>query len=538
MTSVNVQESCRKCNVEGAQSICNICKKAVYCDDICGAEDWEEHIAECNVVSVGEHVDFIMAPEGFRVDEETPDYVVQCPNPEGTAMVEYALSEIGLRQGEKDVFFPSKEKKKGVGGVSLDFKNKAIGITYGFSITVTDFNTNDLVDTLVVRGLDLKKDIVVGTRRSGVENEVVLTPDVKAAVKKDSGANLIDFDTSKSLVLTIQLFQNKQMGSEIVQKVVFDAKALLPPGKIFSGDNAIKRGGSRLRTFFRSFRTKNRGEVSSTKYNSKMQGSIDDVKIAMVFVKGKDYTNATLYDIYFKIPPRLFRRGEWADLNPDSQPVEDFPAEALVRQKMKADPYDLVDVTDLCIDLEDRIEALGDLIGEEQSETYKREYLKHLSRAKHYLSVLKPHQAQLQAGIGSEFEPEYKVLTTIDAVQEMEHIDAFFSVSVKKEKKKELERSRGSNLRTLIKTANLTVKQGAPKVYEGKFGKIKSFGSKTKRRARGYRKKFKGRLLALQELIQQRRNDQPPKDISDWPMPQDVQDTLDMISEALFTSTA
>lgn len=426
-----------------------------------------------------------------------------------------------------------------MGGVALDFKNKAIGTTYGFSIVVTDFNTNELKDTLVLRNLDLKKDVAVGTRRSGVQNEVVLTPDLKAAVKASADANLIDIDTNKSLVFTFQLFQNKQMGSEIMQKVVFEAKALLPPGKIFTGDNSLKKGGRRLRTFFRSFRTKTRGDVASAQFKSKMQGSIDDVKVAMVFIKDKDYTNATLDDIYFKIPPRLFRQGEWSDINPDAQPVEDFPAtEALVKETIKTDPYDLVDVTALCLDLEDRIEVLGDLIGEEQSESYKREYMKHLSRAKHYLSVLKPHQSQLQAGIGAEFEADYKVLTTIEAAQELEHIDAFFSVSVNAEKKKELKRSGRSNLRTLVRSAKQVVAQGDPEAYEGKFGRIKDAGRKIGRRARGFKKKFKGRLLAFQELIQNRQNEQAPPGISDWPTVQDVQDTLDMISDALLKTSA
>ena len=164
--------------------------------------------------------------------------------------------------------------------------------------------------------------------------------------------------------------------------------------------------------------------------------------------------------------------------------------------------------------------------------------MRHLSRAKHYLTTLKPHQAQLQAGIGSEYQANYKVMTTINAVQELEHIDAFFSVSVRAEKKKELKRSERSNLRTLVRGAKMTIAQGDPKTFVGKFGSVKGFASKVARRGRGFKKKFKGRLLAFQELIQRRQNDQAPPGITDWPTVQDVQDTLDAISDALLTTTA
>jgi hypothetical protein len=499
---------------------------------LCGAEDWDEHLRECNVAMVDQHIDFILVPEGYEMSDGAPDFVVQCPNPEGTATIEYALSEIGLQEDSKDVFFPSKELKSRAKGVALDFSNKDIGTEYGFSITVTDFNDNTVQDQLVLRGLDLQKDSrPTGRRSRGIKNEIVLKPNLKAAVSATPDANLIDIDTTKSLVFVFQLFQNKRDGNEIMQKVVFNARGIMPPGAIFTRGNAL---GSTGRRFFTTIFTKKKDSVS-TPYQTKMQGSLNDVKIAMVFIKDKDRTDATLEDIYFKVPPADFRQGKWDNLNAD---LEESQAAIPTPIESKVDPYNLIDVTDLCFDLEERIEALGDLIRNEELETYKREYIRNQSRAKHYLTILKPHQADLQAGIGDEFEADYKVLTTISAAQKLEHIDAFFSVSVKAERKKEMKRSGRSNLRTLIKSAKTTIAQGNPKVFAGKFGAVKEFSSRVTRRGRGFRKKFKGRLLAFQDLIHSKKNDQAPPGVSDWPSAQNVQDVLDAIAESLLSSTA
>ena len=521
----SIQEKCVKCGAPEARAPCAICKDAVYCDDLCGAEDWDEHVRECNVAMVDQHIDFILVPEGYEMDEGAPDFVVQCPNPEGTAMVEYSMSEIGLQEDSKDVFFPSKELKSRAKGVSLDFSNKKdIGTEYGFSITVTDFNNNTGVplDSLILRGLDLEKDSKpTGRRFRGIKNEIVLKPNLKAAVSADPDANLIDIDTNKSLVFAFQLFQNR----DGKQKVVFNARGIMPPGAIFTRGNAL---GSTGRRFFTTIFTKkkNRRSNVSTPYQTKMQGSLNDVKIAMVFIKDKG-RSATLEDIYFKIPIGDFRNGKWEDLNADLEETT-APTKSLI--EFKVDPYNLIDVTDLCFDLEERIEALGDLIGNEESETYKRQYMRIQSRAKHYLTTLKPHQADLQAGIGDEFEADYKVLTTINAAQKLEHIDAFFSVSVKAERKKEMKRSSQSNLKTLIKSANTTIAQHKPT--------NKGFSRRVTRRGRGFRKKFKGRLLAFQDLIHKKQKDEAPPGVSDWPTPQNIQDVLDAIAESLLTSTA
>lgn len=538
MFMTSVQDNCLKCNATGASAICSICKEVVYCNDICGAEDWVEHIAECNVVKSDQHIDFLLVPDNIEMNEDAPDFVVQCPNVEGTAMVEYALSEIGLKnENMVDIFQTSTESKKNTAGIKLT-PSAAVGDSYGFTIEVRDFNDTDatLLGNINMEGLNLQDDMRTSEKRgffrsrTGVLNEVVLAPDLKNA--KDA---MMDIDITKSLTFTFRLFQRKGKG----EKTVFEAKGIMLPNTIFSkGDNTVKKGGRRARTFFRSIFTKKEGGSSSASYKSKMKSSLNDVKIAMSFIKDKGRRTATLEDIYFKIPPSLFREGgdNWV-LADGSKMVEPVGA-PVTNNVIKVDPYELVDVTALCFDLEDRVDALKSLIGDEEEETYKRAHMKDLSRARYYLSVLKGHQAQLQAGIGDEFEPEYKILAAIDAVEKLEPIEAFFSVSVNAEKKKELRRSKESNLRTLINSAKQVIRQGDPVTYEGKFGKIKEFGSKIKRRARGFKKKFKGRLLAFQELIQSRRDQSAPTGVENWPTADDVQTILDLISESLLKTSS
>lgn len=432
-------EKCFKCGASDARASCVVCKSAFYCNDICGSEDWAKHVKSCHVSQLGQHVDFVMVPEGFETHEGSPDYIVQCPSVDGEVLVEYALSDIGARV-TKDVFRPTTLTKKSAGGVLPDFGDDSTGKTYGFSIRVTEYFGNDALvdDPVVLRGFSFTKDIAVGdeTSTKGVLNEVVLTPNIKRALAASQRANPIDIDTTKPVNFEIELFQEKSVekgrNDEPVKKLVFNIKGLLPPGEVFERDGMTTRASRAVGRFKRLFRSRATRESSvGDRYKTSMMSSMNGVEVFMVFIKDPSRNTAQLDDIYFKVPTSLFRNpkqnwlnaSEWSEKDQSALVTSMLPVS---KDVTKIDPCDLVDVTALCFHLESRIQALASLIGEEDEETFKREYMQHASIAKHYLSTLKPHRAELLANVGKEYEIGYKVRSVIQAAQELESIDALF----------------------------------------------------------------------------------------------------------------
>lgn len=526
---------CLNCGKESnSLRSCATCKEAKYCSDVCGAEHWERHSLECNYVTAPVHVDWVMAPEGYEMDAEHPEYVIECPNKEGTELVEYKMSEIGRKFGSSDEgqFFGSKE---GIppGGVDLDHSLDTIGDEYILQIGVKNLD-GDLVDSVQVRG-NLKSDIKVRRFQSRSGQEVVLMPDLASMVKSQSSRNPIRIPNADSQphIVEFQLLQAKTKGTEEVRKEVFTTNGVLLPDKFFAKTNkygglrtaqsfgsrkadayrdARERGSGRRRSFLTALTT--RVGAASKFYKGKMKAIGKDVKVAIILTKDDNASTATMEEVYFKIHPSLFEGGDW--YNPSSGPSETAEGVGVNIDSLRphigenVDVYNLEDITALCWQLENHISGIGELLKDEDDERYVLNYRKQASLAKRYLNSLKPHQAALQDGIDEEYDAPSQVNAAIRGAMEMESIDALFKKRADREKSKWKKANRDASIGELRAMAEaLLLVLSPPPPGDSKWEKVKGATAQLYRKLKGQKGKAKGRLRGTVELIRKKKTEAP-----------------------------
>lgn len=516
---------------------CATCKEAKYCSDVCGAEHWERHYLECNYVTAPVHIDWVMAPEGYEMGSEHPEYVIECPNEEGTELVEYKMSEIGRKFGssEEGQFFGSKE---GIppGGVDLDHSLDAIGDEYILQIGVKNLN-GDLIDSVQVRG-SLKSDIKVRKFQSRSGQEVVLMPDLASMVKQQSSRNPIRIPSADSQphIIEFQLLQAKTKGTEEVRKEVFTTNGVMLPDKFFARTNkygglrtaqsfgsrkadsylsARERGAGRRRSFLTALTT--RVGAASKFYKGKMKALGQDVKVAIILTKDDNASTATMEEVYFKIHPSLFEGGDWynpsgadegSSAGSSSVSVNANGLGAPIRESL--DAYDLEGVTALCWQLETHIAGIGELLKDEDDDRYILDYRKQASLAKRYLNSLKPHQVALQEGIDDEYDAPSQVNAAIRGAMQMESIDALFKKRADREKNKWKKANKNASVGELMAMAEaLILVLNPPAPGDSKWEKVKGATAQLYRKFKGQRGKAKGRLRGTVELIRKKKTEAP-----------------------------
>lgn len=476
------------------------------------------------------HVDWVMKPDEYQIDDEHAEYLIECPDSDGKFLVEYKMSEVGRQFGpsEEGQFFESKE---GVppGGINLDHKLRSIGDDYVLDIRIKTLDGN-LIDSVEIRG-DLKNDIKIRRFRSSSGQEIVIVPDLKSMIREQLNRSPVRIpDVNQPHIIEFSMIQAKTKDTEEVRKIVFTTNGVLLPNRFFSRGNkygglrsaqsygnrkynsyqsALKGGFGRGRSFMTSMATRTASESES--YKGKMKGVGQDVKIGMVLTKDQDSKTATLEEVYFKIHPSLFEAGEWYDPKKSPEIRSKVGIGALKsKTDFTVDAYNLEDITSLCWKLEEHILGVGDMLKEEEDPNFAQNYRKKLSMAKRYLKYLKPHQVLLQNGIDDYYQIPSRVNSIIRGVQEMPPIDALFKSRSERVRKKWKKSNRNASIGELMAIAEaLILVLDPPSPGDSKWENVKGAVGRMYKKFKGQRGKAKGRLRGTTDLLRSKKSGVP-----------------------------